>query len=276
MHGYDCIYGYNYEDCIIEYTPSGSLARMIRKHNETVKARYAKMNEETIQKYRQEMQAYEQQMKQYEQQRLELEKQLAEFQQKRVVFNQQVEQKRNAWLAVQNDNLQTLVTALEETQEQLAALYGGTRILPKPYQYPEAVLYLYEFLSSSSDDYDIKYALERVDANEMKRLMATLIQNQSRQAQLMASILSSVQTEIERLGSTTQRQLSEVQAEVGRISDRAQQQLSVAEQSLRDSQRQHSIAEKQLSVAEQSLRDSQRFLLKNTDMLGRLKPYNIA
>ena len=220
-----------FQDCILESNPF-VFSRMVPTHNENVKIRCERKNAEARAKYESDMRTYEQNLAAYRQRKAEYDRELT-------TYNQQMEQRENTWLAVQKTNLQTLTTTLDAAQEQLAALYTGARILPKPYQYPEAVLYLYEFLSSSSDDYDIKYALERVDANEMKRLMAALIQDQSRQARIMTSIMSSVQLELGRLGNTVQQQ--------------------------------QAIAQQQLSVSEQSLQDSQRFLLHNTDIVGRLK-----
>jgi len=248
------------EDAII---PIGSCPRLVigkaMKHNKTVRAIYEKHNAEAPAIYAAEMQVYEGKMREYEAQMrqhealmAQYEQQMAEYERNCRAHGQRTAELQNSWQAIKNGNIQTLTAALNDAQQQLENLYASTRILPKPYQYPEAVFYLYEFLSSSSDDYDIKYALERVDANEMKRLMAAMIQNQSRQAQLMASIMTSVKNELSRLGDTAEQQLSVSRQQASATEQQLsamERQLSVSREQVSAMERQASLAGRQLSVA---------------------------
>jgi len=88
--------------------------------------------------------------------------------------------KRN-WLIQKATDIKALTVGKNQAEQKLQELYISERLLPKPYQNAESVWYLYDFLSTASDDYDIKYALERVDFNDMKRLMGQMIVNQARQ-----------------------------------------------------------------------------------------------
>jgi len=87
-----------------------------------------------------------------------------------------------------------LQQGMDEARQALKALYTAARLLPQPYQYAEAVCYLYDFLSTAPDDYDIKYALERLDFAEMKQQMTRMIQNQGKML-LMQSIQIAQQAE---------------------------------------------------------------------------------
>ncbi|MDR0884101.1 MAG: hypothetical protein LBN05_05815 [Oscillospiraceae bacterium] len=253
--------GYSAEDYYIENAPLEHLSDSLfsklmgqarckpdkihqEQHNQWVTERFERINREAAERYAQQcrdydraVQEYEQAMHEYQIAQSAYELQAHEQDTKQAAFQQE-------WLAVRDANVQTLTTGLKQAQEQLETLYSSTRILPKPYQYPEAVFYLYDFLSTSSDDYDIKYALARVDANEMKRLMAAVIQNQAKQAQMLAAVTGNIARELRALGES-----------MDSLADTASQQLS---------------------VAEASLRDSQNFLFQNADVYGKLKPLPIV
>ena len=98
-----------------------------------------------------------------------------------------------AWTNEHNKQIAEFKDNLATAEYQLQMLYASDRIIPRPYQYPEAVCYLYDFLKSSPDEYDIKFALERVDAAEIKRMMSAIIQNQRQQ--ILATIIASIRQE---------------------------------------------------------------------------------
>lgn len=118
-------------------------------------------------------------------------RELAQYEADRERWNTDV----NAWHADKEHQISECQRAIDEATVKLNALYAAEKIIPLPYRYAEAICYLYDFLSTSSDEYDIRFALERADQAEIKRLMGTIIQNQSQQI-----LLATIQTmELERL-----------------------------------------------------------------------------
>jgi hypothetical protein len=211
--------------CYIDYSSliHSEISRNVVVHNQYI--------EET---YNNEKQIFQKQNEQYQKQQEQYTQQLADYREELKTYNKQLANSENAFQDVRAENIQILNTILCDASEKLESLYSVTKMLPGPYQYPEAVFYLYDFLSSSSDEYDIKYALERVDANEIKRLMTELIQNQQRQMLLFGTILASIDAKLESIVGTDEEALSD---------------------------------------SEQSLQDSQQFLLKNADIAEQLKPF---
>jgi|GEM_PF-4571051 len=92
----------------------------------------------------------------------------------------------NAWGIEKNHKVAEYNNVLEEAKKNLNALYASEKIIPKPYRYAQAVCYLYDFLSEASDEYDIKYALSRLDTSEIKNMLGTIMKNQ--QNQILLSI----------------------------------------------------------------------------------------
>ncbi|HCC35831.1 MAG TPA: hypothetical protein DEQ02_09485 [Ruminococcaceae bacterium] len=244
--------------------------RHINKHNETVISGFAKTNEAAQKQYGTAMIDYRAQMDVYQHQKM------TEYKKELKVFNKQFEESRKSWLEVQNGNIQIITETLNDAQKKRDNLYAVTRLLPKPYQYPEAVFYLYEFLSSSSEDYDIRYALERVDANEMKRMMVAVIQNQQRQAQLFNVIMSSIRAEINRVGNVMNQGFGQISNAVSKLDSAMDQRFEQLNNTISIMSGQigelGSVSERQLSVAELALNDSRNFLFMNADVFGRLKP----
>jgi|GEM_PF-6936497 hypothetical protein len=112
-----------------------------------------------------------------------------------IEFQKNVEQEKTNWLENKQANIQFLNQGITQAQQELSNLYNSALLLPKPYQYVEAVCYLYDFLSTSSDDYDIKYALERCDFAEMKKMMRQIIDNQGQQILLDTIAVAQRQTQ---------------------------------------------------------------------------------
>jgi hypothetical protein len=226
--GSDLTYNRNrVEDRIIlDYQTGGFFAfSRVHKHNETVRALHNQAESRAQEEYESQKRAYSKQLKQYQ-------SKLKEFHRAMDAYNQQFQKQKNIFLDIRKQNIDMLKAVLGEAMLKLERLYATARMLPKPYQYPEAVFYLYDFLSTSSDEYDIKYALERVDANEMKRMMAEIIQNKNKQDFLLGTLLLSIASELERIGKA---------AVPG-------------------------------SDAEKSLQDSRCFIRDNADFVKQLKP----
>jgi hypothetical protein len=219
------IYDNTIFDCFIDYhsTFNNKLSEQVATHNAYINANYQEPMDYAQKLYLEAKESYP--------------RKKATFQKELVQYNQDFQQCQNAFNAVRCENICTLKALLEDATDKLETLYFVTKMLPKPYQYPEAVFYLYDFLSTSSDEYDIKYALERVDANEMKRMMSELIQNQRKQAALLEGILSTVEEISESIGGADEEQLSD---------------------------------------SEQSIRESAEFLVKNANIEGQLKPLPAA
>jgi hypothetical protein len=176
---------------------------------------------------------YQEGLAAYQLQALHYPYQMAEYQESLKAYRQQFETSLKSFQDIRSKNSNYLSAVLNEASKKLKSLFDTTRMLPKPYQYPEAVFYLYDFLSTSSDEYDIKYALGRVDVNEMKQMMAAIIQNQRKQAFLLGTILMSIAERLEQVGAV----------DAGLLPD-----------------------------SEASLQDSQYFLCDNADITERLKP----
>jgi hypothetical protein len=67
---------------------------------------------------------------------------------------------------------------ISDSKKKLNDLYSGSTIIPKPYRNIESVCYLYDFMSTSGDEYDVKFALERVDFADIKNYMKDILQSQ--------------------------------------------------------------------------------------------------
>jgi hypothetical protein len=169
--------------------------RRIHSHNATVKALYDFQVKQAKEKYSKDVAVYQQLLAAYP-------SQIEKYEVTAADYEQHFSAAEKSFYAIRTENLNILNRKLNDATEKLDSLYKETRMLPKPYQYPETVFYLYDFLSSSSDEYDIKYALERVDLNEIKQMMAETLQNQSRQMRLFGTLLAAIVVRLDQLCST--------------------------------------------------------------------------
>lgn len=150
-----------------------------------------KMNQEALNYYRKQLAIWEKNQAEVLHNSSEYQRQLAEYEDDRQRWNSDV----TAWHADKERRVSEYQRVIEEATVKLNALYAAEKIIPLPYRYADAICYLYDFLSTSPDEYDIRFALERADQAEIKRLMGTIIQNQSQQI-----LLTTIQTmELERL-----------------------------------------------------------------------------
>ena len=110
-----------------------------------------------------------------------------EYQQKSAQYEKDFNQwadERNSWNAENQRNIHEYQRVIAEAVNKRDSLYDSERIIPLPYRYAEAVCYLYDFLSTSPDEFDMKFALERQDHAQIRQMMGAIISNQSRQLAL--------------------------------------------------------------------------------------------
>jgi hypothetical protein len=143
-----------------------------KEYNEHCRERY----NDALKKYREDLKRYEENLK-YEKERVEKQNTQNEKENTRLEA-EYVQDKKFYELLVKDEK--RLEKELNKVETALNTLYNSERIIPLPYRNREMVCYLYEFMSTSGDDFDIKFALERADISEIKRSFAQVIQNQEK------------------------------------------------------------------------------------------------
>ncbi|MDR0883431.1 MAG: hypothetical protein LBN05_02340 [Oscillospiraceae bacterium] len=131
---------------------------------------------------------------------------------------------------------------IAQVNQHLAQLKQTQNMIPSTYCRDEAILWLYEFFSTSSD-FSLSYALERLDAAEIKGLLRQIGYNTARQTEVLAAAMQGIRSSINALSG-----------DMHAMSRSLGEDLTAIRQHTGD-----------------ALKDSQNFLFRNTDYSGKLK-----